>query len=225
LSIFEEKTCDKLACHYCNSKFTNDNLKEIDHIVPVSSNGTHCMSNIVIACSHCNRSKNRMDLEKWLFICEKASRLNLENVSKAAYKSLNESFDGCKICNSKLETNHILKKYCNECSVIKRKLISSLTSTRKGKPNKFPLSEIVKIISCWKSAKSCIYCNRNFSDLIYKSPDHIIPINLGGENVASNINICCFECNLAKGRISLADWINLSKLISANLKNILLNKE
>lgn len=36
--------------------------------------------------------------------------------------------------------------------------------------------------------------------------DHVTPLKLGGDDAASNIVVCCAECNLRKGAMSLADW-------------------
>lgn len=56
---------------------------------------------------------------------------------------------------------------------------------------------------------TCEYCSkaplyRNAPGACMSRPnlltvDHIIPIKYNGSNGASNLKVCCFECNLKKG--------------------------
>lgn len=202
-------------CYYCKSKFTKNNFKQLEHINPINLGGQHLIDNIAICCKQCNRSKNRLNLNKWLFICNAVSKLDINHLQPLANDLLNHNKKFCKIC-GKDDLYHYLSLYCKSCSDIVLKLTSSLTSTRKGKYNKFSRNEIIKIVPRWIDSNSCIYCSREFSNSLHQSPDHIIPLSKGGKNIANNINICCFECNIAKSDLELDEWINLCKSISNN---------
>ena len=51
------------CCAYCGSY---EGFKiQIEHVVPKSKQGPHCMANIVPACHKCNQSKFNYPMEKW----------------------------------------------------------------------------------------------------------------------------------------------------------------
>jgi 5-methylcytosine-specific restriction endonuclease McrA len=51
------------SCAYCGS-FEGLNI-QMEHVVPRSKGGAHCMANIVPACHKCNQSKFNHSMEKW----------------------------------------------------------------------------------------------------------------------------------------------------------------
>ena len=51
------------SCAYCGS-FEGLNI-QMEHVVPRSKGGAHCMANIVPACHKCNKSKYNHPMEKW----------------------------------------------------------------------------------------------------------------------------------------------------------------
>jgi len=51
------------ACIYCGA--TREKL-ELDHVVPLARDGSHCEDNLVAACSSCNSSKHDKPLIEWL---------------------------------------------------------------------------------------------------------------------------------------------------------------
>ena len=51
------------SCAYCGS-FEGLNI-QMEHVVPRSKGGAHCMANIVPACHKCNHSKFNHPMEKW----------------------------------------------------------------------------------------------------------------------------------------------------------------
>jgi len=55
------------VCPYCSSDM-RDNI-HIDHIIPLSKNGSNDVENLILCCSTCNLSKNAKDLEDWLKEC------------------------------------------------------------------------------------------------------------------------------------------------------------
>ena len=44
------------VCHYCEQKFTKDDLS-MDHVVPLARGGKTTKSNCVVACKTCNHEK------------------------------------------------------------------------------------------------------------------------------------------------------------------------
>ena len=51
------------CCAYCNKPTEMDT--ELDHVIPRSKGGSHCLANIVPACRSCNRSKYNYEMELW----------------------------------------------------------------------------------------------------------------------------------------------------------------
>jgi 5-methylcytosine-specific restriction endonuclease McrA len=52
-------------CAYCYTELTSDNT-HIDHIHPLSKDGSHSIDNVTLACKDCNRKKNAKTLDQWL---------------------------------------------------------------------------------------------------------------------------------------------------------------
>jgi 5-methylcytosine-specific restriction endonuclease McrA len=52
-------------CAYCNAELTPENT-HIDHIHPLSKEGSHSIDNVVLACKDCNLKKNSKPLDQWL---------------------------------------------------------------------------------------------------------------------------------------------------------------
>ncbi|WP_420920686.1 HNH endonuclease [Bacillus wiedmannii] len=54
---------------------------------------------------------------------------------------------------------------------------------------------------------NCGYCDRPLKkDLSNVHIDHFVPYRLGGQNIASNIIICCQYCNHAKHSHEFYSW-------------------
>ncbi len=51
-------------CHYCNKKFTPDDLT-MDHLVPISRGGKASRNNVVPACKECNSNKKYLLPIEW----------------------------------------------------------------------------------------------------------------------------------------------------------------
>jgi 5-methylcytosine-specific restriction endonuclease McrA len=57
------------CCYYCGA---SEKPLQVEHLVPVSKGGTNFISNIVLACAHCNASKHsKTDLEFWKHLKKK----------------------------------------------------------------------------------------------------------------------------------------------------------
>ena len=59
---FEIFKRDQFTCGYCGQRPPNIIL-EIDHIVPVSNNGTNDINNLITSCFDCNRGKSFRSIE------------------------------------------------------------------------------------------------------------------------------------------------------------------
>lgn len=62
-------------CAYCFS----DKQISMEHFIPLSKGGLHCISNIIPACKLCNSRKNNQDPETWVSKHFSTERLNLIN--------------------------------------------------------------------------------------------------------------------------------------------------
>jgi len=51
------------CCAYCGS-YEGLNI-QLEHVIPRSKEGAHCLANIIPACATCNRSKFNYPMEKW----------------------------------------------------------------------------------------------------------------------------------------------------------------
>jgi 5-methylcytosine-specific restriction endonuclease McrA len=67
------KSSKTVLCHWCENLFS-PNECHVDHVIPLSRGGSHCISNLVIACAKCNMQKNSKMPDEW--ISELAKRKN-----------------------------------------------------------------------------------------------------------------------------------------------------
>lgn len=66
------------------------------------------------------------------------------------------------------------------------------------------ISVAVKSIVLARDGQRCAYCGTIEAPFHY---DHLYPVSRGGSNHASNIVLACASCNLAKGGLTLAEWV------------------
>jgi 5-methylcytosine-specific restriction endonuclease McrA len=72
-----------------------------------------------------------------------------------------------------------------------------------------------------KKGSTCGYCGREtivrseenkrkYNDKRdnWRTVDHIVPLLKGGTNELRNLTISCYRCNLEKGELLLAEWID-----------------
>ena len=60
---FEVFKRDSFTCQYCGKK-PPEVMLEIDHLKPVSKNGTNDINNLVTSCFDCNRGKSNIELKQ-----------------------------------------------------------------------------------------------------------------------------------------------------------------
>jgi 5-methylcytosine-specific restriction endonuclease McrA len=61
----EWKSHENVCCHWCGNLFS-PNQCHVDHVIPISRGGAHCLSNLVVACAKCNMQKHDKMPEEWL---------------------------------------------------------------------------------------------------------------------------------------------------------------
>jgi hypothetical protein len=75
-------------CVYCSR---DDAKLTVEHMLPLSRGGKHCIENIVLACTTCNFSKHNKTLEEWLLhnqnlqiagVVSETLQIICENISK-----------------------------------------------------------------------------------------------------------------------------------------------
>ena len=59
------KNCKTVLCSYCNKRIPSLGC-HIDHIIPLSKGGFHCVENLCVSCPTCNRSKGSKLLHEWI---------------------------------------------------------------------------------------------------------------------------------------------------------------
>lgn len=62
--ISQLKASPETKCFYCGVPLFG-NAIHIDHIVPLSKGGAHCVSNLCASCPPCNLSKNDKTVDEW----------------------------------------------------------------------------------------------------------------------------------------------------------------
>lgn len=54
-----------VECRYCKREAIRGRDRHVDHVVPLSRGGSHCVKNLVAACGKCNRDKKAKLLREW----------------------------------------------------------------------------------------------------------------------------------------------------------------
>jgi 5-methylcytosine-specific restriction endonuclease McrA len=55
---------EEYECTYCSNKVYRHNCT-LDHVIPVSKNGSHIRENLVISCQNCNWTKESKTLQEF----------------------------------------------------------------------------------------------------------------------------------------------------------------
>ena len=58
------RTPAPVSCHYCKAVAPGTDM-QVDHVIPMSKGGDHDLSNLVVCCSKCNKSKGDKLPEVW----------------------------------------------------------------------------------------------------------------------------------------------------------------
>lgn len=120
----------------------------------------------------------------------------------------------CTICAHKFSTATNRQTRCTSCRDLCKHLHSAFSSSRGNKISpKVTAQTVINIAQKYVLVTHCVYCTRKFSAKITKSVDHIIPVCLGGSGDASNLEICCLDCNRCKSWLSLPDWVMLCQRV------------
>ena len=84
-----------------------------------------------------------------------------------------------------------IKKYSNEYSKTHRHIILNNIHKRRLRI-KFTDIDSKWLKKLYEDTNTCEVCNRKMKD---KSIDHILPLNVGGLHIKSNVRIICLKCN------------------------------
>jgi len=127
----------------------------------------------------------------------------------------------CEVCDQNFYPIRPSHKRCSICTDLVRSIQGGLCNKRYvNKAFRYMRCSVVNAIVITKrflASTKCCYCNRAYTVDRHKSLDHIIPICRGGSNDPSNINVCCFRCNLSKRDLTLDEWIEQCRCVAKNL--------
>jgi hypothetical protein len=66
----------------------------------------------------------------------------------------------------------------------------------------------------------CAYCGRTLFEIDVLTLDHLVPIELGGTNHASNLVVACRSCNSKKADTNLNDFLSYLSSSGVDTNNI-----
>ena len=113
---FETFNRDHFTCQYCGSKTPNVVL-EVDHIIPVSKNGTNEIDNLVTSCFECNRGKSNNLLENIpKSLQDKSSEIKEKELQYKEYVKIQRQKER-RISNELAEISDVYSKYFPEWSL------------------------------------------------------------------------------------------------------------
>ena len=114
----------------------------------------------------------------------------------------------CTICTKKFVPRMAKHIRCKECRLIGRDVLARMCGDHRCNKKLTATGASVDIVARhYLYDTHCIYCARPYTSERKKSFDHIIPVHMGGNSEASNIAICCIECNRSKAGLMLDHWI------------------
>lgn len=197
--------------------------KRAEHIV--NGTTTHCgcqkRKDYKNACKECGKPRDQRYERALCHSCFKLYSKHQQRAKKRGIfrqpskeyildSSVKYNVTKCSICDITFLPCMKKNTRCGTCrtfaGVVYRKV-----RTRHRSHKKRPLlgADLDKITHEYMAATNCTYCGREYSSLVTKSLDHIIPVSLGGDNGQSNINVCCLTCNLMKGGLTLELWLDM----------------
>lgn len=177
---FEVFKRDNFKCQYCGCS-APDKVLEVDHMIPISKNGTNDMLNLVTSCFDCNRGKSNNLISDNSVLEKQRHQIEQLNLRRQQLEMLMEW---------KLGMKNIDDEALNKCD----DYIGSLTGYNLSKPALITLSKLIKrfgienIIEAIEISYNRYYLSNNedfelfFNKIsgicITKSlPDHIRKIN------------------------------------------------
>lgn len=114
--------------------------------------------------------------------------------------------DICPICKERRLT-HFLSKYCKPCASTKQKAASKMCTLNKrgsdhGADGTITFEQWSAV--CESFGMICLRCKRP-GTVFTLTPDHVVPLSLGGSNTIENIQPLCMSCNCSKNA-KVADY-------------------
>lgn len=129
----------------------------------------------------------------------------------------------CQVCNEVFFPTNKKNKNCSTCQDIMEKVYYCLTGrggwSKRAARSSVSHNDLVSITKKYIESLSCTYCGRDYTKSNPKSLDHIAPTSSAINNTSPNIAVCCLQCNLCKGALSLTQWIELCRLVANPLRH------
>jgi hypothetical protein len=75
-------------------------------------------------------------------------------------------------------------------------------------PRAAPSSAQRLVVALDRDGASCVWCSREFSDLVRPTREHVIPRVKGGPSIPENEVAACARCNRERGHASPVQWLD-----------------
>jgi hypothetical protein len=75
-------------------------------------------------------------------------------------------------------------------------------------PRSAPSSAQRLVVALDRDGPSCVWCSREFSDLVQPTREHVVPRVKGGPSIPENEVAACARCNRERGHASPVQWID-----------------
>jgi 5-methylcytosine-specific restriction endonuclease McrA len=59
-----------------------------------------------------------------------------------------------------------------------------------------------------RDGPTCVWCSREFTDLVRPTTEHLVPRIKGGPSWLENEVAACRRCNSERGHVSIAQWVD-----------------
>jgi hypothetical protein len=64
------------------------------------------------------------------------------------------------------------------------------------------------VVALDRDGASCVWCSRDFSDLVRPTREHVVPRVKGGPSIPENEVAACARCNRERGHASPVQWLD-----------------
>jgi hypothetical protein len=75
-------------------------------------------------------------------------------------------------------------------------------------PRGAPSSAQRLVVALDRDGASCVWCSRDFSDLVRPTREHVVPRVKGGPSIPENEVAACARCNRERGHASPVQWLD-----------------
>ncbi len=75
-------------------------------------------------------------------------------------------------------------------------------------PHRPPSSQQRLVVALDRDGPTCVWCSREFSDLVRPTREHVVPRVKGGPSIPENEVAACARCNRERGHVSPVQWLD-----------------